>query len=126
MNARMLVPLIDLVFLTLGSVLAAMTHMERVEAIPVQVATVGQGASAVQRDEPVILALTEGGLTLGEEPLAAGKLASAVAGKRVILRAQKTLPTQRTLAVLAEIVRAGADASLEVESQPALSQSRSE
>jgi biopolymer transport protein ExbD len=126
MNARMLVPLIDLVFLTLGSVLAAMTQMERVEAIPVQVATVGQGASAVRRDEPVILAVTAGGLTLGQKPLAAADLASAVAGKRVVLRADKSLPTQRTLAVLAQVIRAGADASLEVQTEPATNRSRSE
>ena len=126
MNTRMMVPLIDLVFLTLGSVLAAMTTMERVEAIPVQVATVGQGASVSRPDEPLILAVTAEGLTLGRQPLAASDLPAAVAGKRVVLRAEKSLATQKTLAVLADIIDAGADASLEVEIKHPGDPSRSE
>ncbi len=114
MNARMMVPLIDLVFLTLGSVLVAMTQMERVESIAVDVARVGRGAAIVQRGELEVLSVTPEGLRLGERSIAPAELADAVAGKRVVIRAERTMPTQRTLAVLAEVLDAGAEASIEV------------
>ena len=114
MNARMMVPLIDLVFLTLGSVLVAMTQMERVESIAVGVARVGRGAAIVQRGELEVLSVTPEGLRLGERAIAPAELADAVAGKRVVIRAERSMPTQRTLAVLAEVLDAGAEASIEV------------
>lgn len=114
MNSRMMVPLIDLVFLTLGSVLVAMTQMERVESIAVDVARVGQGSAIVQRGELEVLSVTPEGLILGENLLAPEQLARAVAGKRIVIRAEKSMPTQRTLAVLADVLNAGAEASIEV------------
>jgi biopolymer transport protein ExbD len=114
MNARMMVPLIDLVFLTLGSVLVAMTQMERVEAIAVDVARVGRGAANVRRGELNVLSVTPGGVRLGQRVLSPAELPAAVAGKRVVIRADRSMPTQRTLAVLAEVLDAGADASIEV------------
>ncbi len=114
MNARMMVPLIDLVFLTLGSVLVAMTQMERVESIAVDVARVGRGAAIVQRGELEVLSVTPDGLRLGQRAIAPRELADAVAHKRVVIRAERSMPTQRTLAVLAEVLAAGAEASIEV------------
>jgi biopolymer transport protein ExbD len=114
MNARMLVPLIDLVFLTLGSVLVAMTQMERVESIAVDVARVGRGAVIARRGELEVLSVTPEGLRLGEQPVTAEGLPAAVAGKRIVIRADRSMPTQRTLAVLADVLDAGADASIEV------------
>ncbi len=65
MNGKTMVPLIDLVFLTLGSILAAMTQMERVEAIPVAVAQVAGSGQAVQRGEFDVVTVTARGVTVG-------------------------------------------------------------
>lgn len=114
MGARSLVPLVDLVFLALGSVLAAMTQMERVEAIPVAVARVGSGAAHVRRGEFDVVSLTPDGLSLNGQPVDQAHLPARVAARDVVLRADQSLPTQRTLSVLAALVRAGADVSLQV------------
>ncbi len=118
MTGRAVVPLIDLVFLTLGSVLAVMTQMEHVQALDVEVAKVGKGASTVQRGELTIVAITADGLNVnGTDTDLDGALAK-VRGKRVILRAPRRLPTQRTLEVLAELARHAAKVSVEVDPQP--------
>ena len=56
--AKAILPLIDLVFLTLGSVLAMMTQMERVTAMPVTLAEVGQGSAVVQRGDFDVLTVS--------------------------------------------------------------------
>lgn len=115
MNAKTAIPLIDLILLTLGSVLAAMTQMQRIEVIDVDVAKVGPGPAAVRRGEIRIVTVTDDGLTLDGEAVRQEQLADALAGSEVVLRAQKSLPTQRTLALLAELTRSAGSVSVEVE-----------
>jgi len=114
MTGKTMVPLIDLVFLTLGSVLAAMTQMERVEALAVAVAEVGGGAASVQRGQFEVVTVTADGVTLGETPVDEARLADEVAGKRIVLRAARDLPTERTLAILARVTASASDVSIEV------------
>ena len=114
MTGKTMVPLIDLVFLTLGSILAAMTQMERVEALPIAVAEVGGGAAKVQRGAFDVVTVTAGGLTVGDRPVDEDHLAVAVAGRRVVLRAARTLPTQRTLEILARIADVASEVTVEV------------
>ena len=111
---RAILPLIDIVFLTLGSVLACMTQMERVTALPVSVAKVGSGAASVQEGEFEVLTLTTEGMILNGQPTSEEQLSEELGNRRVILRAEQSLPTERTLTVLAALVRAGADVSVEV------------
>jgi len=114
MNGKTMVPLIDLVFLTLGSILAAMTQMERVEAIPVAVAQVAGAGQALQRGEFDVVTVTAQGVTVGKRVVDEANLAAEIAGRRVVLRADRTLPTQRTLAVLARITASASEVTIEV------------
>ena len=111
---KAILPLLDIVFLTLGSVLACMTQMERVTALPVSVAKVGSGAASVQQGEFDILTLSVEGMALNGRPTSEEQLSGELEGRRVILRAEQSLPTERTLTVLAALVRAGAEVSVEV------------
>ena len=114
MNGKTMVPLIDLVFLTLGSILAAMTQMERVEAIPVAVAQVAGSGQAVQRGEFDVVTVTARGVTVGKRVVDEARLAEEIAGRRVVLRIERTLPTQRALAVLARITDVASEVTIEV------------
>ena len=119
MTGKTMVPLIDLVFLTLGSVLVTMTQMERVEAIPVAVAEVVGGAGKVQHGEFEVVTVTADGVRLGDRVVSDDHLAGEVDGRRVVLRAAADLPTERTLAVLARIAKAASEVSIEVRPVPA-------
>ena len=114
MTGRTMVPLIDLVFLTLGSILAAMTQMERVEAIPVAVAEVSGAAARLQRGQFDVVTVTADGVTVGGRAVAQEDLAGEVADRRVVLRAARDLPTERTLGVLAIIAEVASEVSVEV------------
>ena len=115
MGMKAILPLIDLVFLTLGAILGVMTQMERVESIPVQIAQVGHGAAIVQQGDFRLLALTPKGLTLDSRPVTRTALLSQCAGQDFVLRIQKDVPTEQTLKLLADLVGAGCDVSLEVD-----------
>jgi len=109
-----LLPLVDLVFLALGGILACMTQMEVVQALPVEVAQIGTGAAIVRQSRFSILALSTQGMTLDGEDIDPNEIPSKVTSKRIILRADKELPTQQMVEVLAMLVHAGADVSIEV------------
>ncbi len=126
MDARTIVPLIDLIFLTLGSVLGAMTQMERIETIPVEVSQVQRAGLSVQRGDFVVLTVTSDGMTLNGKPITAGELPERIAGKDVVLRAERSLPTEQTLVALSLSVKAGANVSLEVKPQSSDPASRAE
>lgn len=119
MTGKTMVPLIDLVFLTLGSILAAMTQMERVESIPVAVAEVGGTSARLQRGTFDVVTVTPAGVTVGKRAVAEEDLAGEVAGRRVVLRAARGLPTGRTLAVLARIAGVASEVSIEVRPEKA-------
>ena len=114
MQAKSILPLIDLVFLTLGSLLGIMSHMERVTALPIELAQVGRGAAIVKHGHFSVVTLTEEGVTVDGDPVAPGELGDRVWRKDVVLRPAKTVQTGRTQQVLADLVRAGARVSLEV------------
>ena len=117
MKPAAIVPLIDLVFLTLGSILGIMTEMEKVTAIPVQVTRVGHGAPVVKQGRFAVLSLTGSGLALDGEPVALEELGSRLAGREVVLRAQEDLPTSTTVQTVMHLVELGVDVSLEVKEQ---------
>ncbi len=114
---KSMVPLIDLVFLTLGSVLAAMTQMEQVEALAVDVSRVGTGQAITQQGELRIVTLTEQGLELEGEKLTAQQIAQRVGTEKIVLRARKSLPTEQTLQALADLAEVRLNVILEVTTQ---------
>ena len=115
MGMKAILPLVDMVFLGLGALLGVMTQMERVESIPVQIAQVGHDAAIVQQGDFRLLTLTSKGLTLDSRPITRTTLLSQSAGEDFVLRIQKDVPTEQTLKLLADLVGAGCDVSLEVD-----------
>ena len=116
-SQQTILPLVDLVFLALGGILGAMTQMERVTAIPVDVAHVGQGVAIVKHDNFSVVTLTSDELTFDGVAMNKGEIASKSTGKTIILRADKNLPTEKMMTVLADLVRVGANVSLEIKEE---------
>lgn len=114
MEAKTILPLIDKVLLSMGALLTIMVHMELVTALPVDVARVDPGAAAVERGDFSVLTLTRDGMSLDGEPIERDRLSRLAGGKRIVLRAQRDLPTEDTLRVLADLVKWGANVSLQV------------
>lgn len=113
-SQKVLLPLIDLVFLALGGILAAMTQMERVTTIPVDVTQVGPGAAMVKHGDFSIVTLTSEGMTFDGIAMSKDEITKKVANKTIVFKINKDLSTERMLNVLAELVRAGAQVSVEV------------
>lgn len=110
-----LLPLIDLVFLALGAVLACMTQMDIVRALPVEVSRVGKGSAIVENTELSILAVGEDGMSLDGVPVTVEGLLSETPTGKIVLRADRNLPTEKTVAILAILAEAGANVSIEVD-----------
>lgn len=112
-----LLPLVDLVFLAMGGILACMTQMQVIQAVPVEVTRIGTGASVVRQNRFCILTLDAQHMTLDGKRITQDELPVKIRNKRVILRADRNLATQRTVEVLALLARAGADVSIEVKEE---------
>ena len=121
--AKAILPLIDIVFLTLGSVLACMTQMERVTAMPVSVAEVGSGSAILQQGKFDVLAVTAEGMTLNGKPTGLDRIEQDLSGKKVVLRVDKDLPTGRVWQIMAKLHKAGCEISVEVKEGSAANQS---
>lgn len=109
-----ILPLVDLVLLALGGVLASMTQMEVIHALPVEVTHIGKGTVVVQHEKFKVLTLTTDGMSLDGEPITEDQLVSKAVNKRIVLRAYRDLPTQHTVHVIAKLAEAGAEVSIEV------------
>ena len=114
MRGHALMPLIDLVFLTLGSVLAAMTQMERVTALPVTVVESRSGGAVVQHGEFDVVVVTDDTLHFNEMPVTQAELGELATGGRVVLRIAPATASERTLTILGDLYDPGADVTLEV------------
>lgn len=115
-----ILPFVDLVFLALGGVLACMSQMEIVNALPIEVAHVGKGAAVVQNDKFTVLTLTADGMRFDGEPITVDELSARAANKNIVLRADREIPTQNTMYVIALLAKSGAQVSVEVkETDPA-------
>ena len=110
-----ILPLVDLVFLALGAMLACMTQMEVIHALPIEVTRIGKGSSVMpDSDKFEVLTLSGHGMTLDGKPVTESELVSKTANKKIILRAYKGLPTQDTVRVIGKLAEAGAEVSIEV------------
>jgi biopolymer transport protein ExbD len=109
-----ILPLCDLVFLCLGGVLAAMTQMEIVNALPVEVTQVGKGSAVVRHDKFKILSLTDNQIVFDGQIISEQQLTEAAANQKVVLRVPKALPTERTVRIIALLAKANAQVSIEV------------
>jgi len=109
-----ILPLVDLVFLALGAMLACMTQMELISTLPVEVTRIGKGSAVPQHGKIEVLTLTAQGMTLNGKPITENELASKVANKRIVLRAYRGLPTEVTIKVIAKLAESGAEVTIEV------------
>jgi len=117
MQARAILPLIDLVLLSFGAILACMTEMERVEYVPVELARVGKGAVAVKHGDFDVVTASPDGLFLNAEPVTRKELPGRLRGREVVLRAAGEVPTEVTLGLTSELIELGVDVSLGVTAQ---------
>lgn len=111
------IPFLDLIFLTLLSMLAIFseTSMDRMEAVNVELVTVGQGAEPRDTRPPTILTLTrDGALFLGRERIEAGVLKTLPANRPLVLRADAGVSYERVLRTLDEIKKTHREVLLEV------------
>ncbi len=115
MTGKALVPLIDIVFLSLASLLGVMSQMQMVEAIEVDISEVGAGGAQVEQGEFLMVTLTPDGLFIDGASIQTDQLEARVADERVVLRAASDLATERTLAVLSTLTRTCASVTVEVQ-----------
>ena len=120
MQARAILPLIDLVLLSFGAILACMTEMERVEYVPVELARAGRGAVAVKHGDFDVITASSAGLFLNAEPVTREELPGRLRGREVVLRAAGDVPTETTLGLTSDLIELGMDVSLGVEGETGL------
>jgi hypothetical protein len=117
MRSHTILPLVDLIFLAFGGALCCMTQMEVIRALPVEVTQVGRGSSVVKHGKFAILTLTHDGMNIDGTPIRREDLVDKATGKQLVLRVEGDLPTRETIQVIGDLVRAGAEVSLEVKEQ---------
>jgi biopolymer transport protein ExbD len=115
MKTTAVVPLLDVLFLALGAILAQMTEMERVTVLPVELEDrVGQ-AAVVRTGEFVVVTLDAAGLSVDGERIDAARLREHTVDRDVVARADRGVPTGETLRLLAALRDVGAHVELEVD-----------
>jgi biopolymer transport protein ExbD len=110
-----MVPLLDVLFLALGAILAQMTEMERVTVLPVELEDRVGTASVLRTGEFTVLTLDDEGLSLDGERVAETDVLTRLDGRDVVARIDRRLPTGDTLRLLALLREAGAHVELEVD-----------
>jgi biopolymer transport protein ExbD len=110
-----IVPLVDLVLLALGGILASMTQMQVVRSLPVNVTRIGPGTAIVQQQSFVVVTVTAEGLMIDGQLMYGDELIGRVRNKKVVLRVDRRLPTEETIKATALLAEAGAEITIEVE-----------
>jgi len=114
MKVQTVLPFLDMVFLSMGALLALMVQMEYVTSIPIDTPQIGPGGAIVERGEFHVVTLDQSGITLNGQPIEQEHLISSVTGERVVLRVERSIATEETAGLLAALIDAGAMPSLEV------------
>ncbi len=117
MQARIFISLIDLAFLSLAAVIAILSQTQVVRALPVEVTKIGRGIAVVTRDDVTVVTITLDGLFVDGKPLTLAELSGAVDGPTVILRVDRTVPTERLLGVMAELAGDQVELRIEVDEE---------
>ena len=116
MSPRSMLPLVDLVFLTLGVIVATMTQMQHVTTLSVELAEVGPDAAEVRTDPIDVIALAhDGTMSIDGSVIDDDQLCDRINDASVVLRADRRLHVERLFEVLAELRRCGIDVSVEVD-----------
>ena len=110
-----MVPLLDVLFLALGAILAQMTEMERVTVLPVELEDRVGNAAVLRTGEFAVVSLDEDGLAIDGERVDEAEAMSELRGRDVVARVDRRLPTGDTLRLLALLKDAGAHVELQVD-----------
>lgn len=109
------IPFIDIVFQALGALIVVMATLQHVEAIPVNLASVGKEAKVVTNlKEPVFVVMSKNGLFAGKDKLSPGGLEKAVRNKEIILRVDKDIAYGEVMKAISGIRDKAKSISLEV------------
>lgn len=118
MGTRNTLPaLLDIIFLTFGAILAAMSQMEKVSALPVEITKIGSGAVVLKRGDFEVVTVTSKGLTMGGQPIDRDELLHQASGRDIVLRVQNDLPYGVAIRLIADLSEVGASISSEVENE---------
>ena len=108
MSKRWMIPMIDFVFLSVGGLLAMLTQMEVVSAVPLDLAS-GEAEASMEVDEASrdVVAITDGALTLNDDPITIEELRGAITRRVVLVRADREARVDRLTAVLTAVHGSG-------------------
>ena len=108
MSKRWMIPMIDFVFLSVGGLLAMLTQMEVVSAVPLDLAA-GEAEASMEVDEASrdVVAITDGALTLNDAPITIEELRGAITRRVVLVRADREARVDRLTAVLTAVHGSG-------------------
>ena len=110
-----IIPFIDIVFQALGALIVVMATLQHVEAIPVDLATVGKEARvAKSARNPLFVVISKKGLFSGKREIAPEELAEAVRSREVILRIDKDIAYGKVIQTIAGIQDKAKHIALEV------------
>lgn len=115
MKSTAAIPLLDVLFLALGAILAQMTEMERVTVLQVELEDRVGDAAVVRTGEFVVVTLDAVGLSVDGQRIGNGQLAAHTRDRDVVARVDRGVPTGETLHLLAALRDAGALVELEVD-----------
>ncbi len=119
MQARVFIPLIDMAFLSLGAVVAILSQTQLIRSLPIEITEIGRGIAAISREEVTVITIAHDGLYVDGDPVDLDALGGAVDGDLALVRADRQVPTERLVGVLAVLAAEGVEIRIEVEEQRA-------
>ena len=109
------IPSIDIIFQALGALIVVMATLQHVEAIPVNLASVGKEAKVVTNlRSPVFVVMSKKGLFVGKDKLGLNEIERAIRNKEIILRVDKDIAYGEVMKAVSEIQDKAKSISLEV------------
>ncbi len=118
MQPRVLIPLIDLAFLSLGAIVAILSQTQLIRSLPVEVTQIGRGIAVITRDEVTIITIARDGLSVDGRTVGLDEIAGAVDGRLALVRVDRRVPTERLVTVMGVLAAHDVEIRIEVEETP--------
>ncbi len=114
MQARVFIPLIDLAFLSLAAIIGILSQTQLIRSFAVEITEVGQGISAITREEVTVFTLTVDGLFVDGRPVEVKEVADTVNGRLALLRVDRNVATSVLVKVMGHLAANGTELRIEV------------
>ena len=114
MQGRVSIPLIDLVFLSLGAIVAILSQTQLIRALPVEVTEVERGIAAIARDRMAVVTISRDGLFADGEPVGLDELVGVVDGRLALLRVDRRVPAETLVRVMSVLAAGEVELRIEV------------